>query len=330
MHAHRQPDRAAGTMLAMTLDRHGEDVLPRPHIVAIPRPSATQVLVRVHAAGVGHWDLRDREGVFARRRGQATTFPHVQGSEGAGIVVAVGRDVSGVREGDRVYGFVPHRNPHAGCHAEYTLFERDLAWPVPPRLSLDQAAVIAVDGGIALRGLRDVLRMRAGESLVLFGASGGMGHLALQFAWQMGLRVLAIASGDDGVRLAERLGADVAIDGTRPGVAAAVARFAPGGVDAALLTAGGDAAQQLVDAMPAHSRIAWPHGVPRLPSSLRHPDAAAYGAAYDADLLRAMHAMVDAGPFVAHVSQRFPLARIADAQAALTRHHLGRIAVMVA
>ena len=190
--------------------------------------------------------------------------------------------------------------------------------------------MLAVDGGIALRGLRDVLRMRAGESLVLFGASGGMGHLALQFARQMRLRVLAIASGNDGVRLCERLGADLAIDGTRPGIASALARFAPDGADAALLTAGGDEAQLVVDAMPAGSRIAWPHGVTRPPSSPRHPAAGAFNAGYDAELLRAMHAMVDAGPLVAHVSRRFPLAGIADAHAALVQHHLGRIAVMVA
>lgn len=332
MHADSLPDRTPGTMFAMALDRHGGDERPRRRALPVPAPGPTQLLVRVHAAGVGHWDLRDREGSFARRRGQPTSFPHVQGSEGAGIVVAVGRDVVGFREGERVYGLVPHRDPHGGCHAEYALFEQDLAWPVPPRLSLDQAAVVAVDGGVALRGLRDVLRMRRGESLVLFGASGGMGHFALQFARQMGVRVLAIASGSDGVRLAERLGADDAIDGTRPGIAGAMARFAPDGADAALLTAGGHAARQVVDAMPVESRIARPHGVslPRSPASSRRPAVGAYAAAYDAELLRAMHAMVDAGPFVAHVSRRFPLVRVAEAQAALAHHHLGRIAVMVA
>jgi len=317
-------------MFAMALARHGAGQTPVLRELPIPVPGPAQLLVRLHAAGVGRWDLHEREGTFARRLGQRTRFPLVTGSEGAGVVVATGREVRGLREGDRAYGLVAHRNPKHGCHAEFALFDQGRAWPVPPRLSLDQAAVLPVDGAIALRGLRDALDARAGDALVVFGASGGVGHLALQLARTIGLRTLAIASGDDGVRLADRLGADVAVDGRVAGFERAVARFVPAGGGLALLTAGGEAAARVAAAMPAGSRIAWPYGVD-VPAIDRDDVAAAgYGAGYDPALMSALHARVERGPLVPHVSRRFPLQRLAQALEAVTQHHLGRIAVLTA
>lgn len=327
MHAFAESPHAADTMRAVALDRHGGPARLRLQHVPIPLPGPGQLLVRVHAAGVGHWDILDREGRFGRQPTEAFPLPHIQGSEGAGVVVIAGDGAGRFVEGDRVYGLVGHRVPKHGFHAEFTLLDAGFAWPVPPRFSLDQAAVVPVDGGIALRALRDVLRMRSGESLVVFGASGGIGHIALQFARRMGVRVLAIASGEDGVRLAERLGTDAVADGRRDDIAAAMAAFAVDGIHAALLTANGDVADLIVRAMPPGSRIAWPKGVPA-PRGVRDDlVATAFGAGYDAALMRDLHAFVDARPFMPHVSQRFPLQRMADAQQAVTAHHLGRIAV---
>jgi NADPH:quinone reductase len=314
------------TMRAIALARHGDIGTLRLRYLQVPTPGPGQLLIRVHAAGVGHWDVLDREGFFAGMRGTKTVFPHVPGSEGAGVVVAIGERGQGFHEGDRVYGLIPPRNPMGGFHAEFTLLDAGFAWPVPPRLSLDQAAVIPVDGGVALHGLRDVLRLQAGESLLLFGASGGVGHIALQLARRMGVRVLAIASGEDGVRLAQRLGADAVVDGRRGDIGVAIRRFAADGADSALLTAGGEGAAEVVGAMPPGSRVAWPHGVspPPLRDDLR---ATAFGVRYDAALMRDVHAFARSGPFVPHVYRRFPLERIAEAQRAVAAHHLGRIAV---
>jgi len=318
------------TMSAMALARHGSDQAPGLYRLPVPRPGPAQVLVRLHAAGVGRWDLHERDGAFARRLGRRTRFPLVTGSEGAGVVVARGARVRDLREGERVYGLVAHRNPKGGCHAEFALFDGDHAWPVPPRLSLDQAAVLPVDGAVALRGLRDALEARAGDALVVFGASGGVGHLALQLARNMGLRTLAIASGEDGVKLAGRLGADLAIDGRHAGLAQAVRRFAPPGGALALLTAGGGDAAQVVAAMPPGSRIAWPFGVD-IPAHGRDDVAAAgYGAGYEPALMRDLHARLERGPLMPHVSRRYPLQRLPQALDAITRHHLGRIAVLTA
>jgi NADPH:quinone reductase len=318
---------ARDTMRAVAVDRHGGVGQLRLRELPIPVPGPGQLLLRVHAAGVGHWDVLDREGGFARRRGARTLFPHVAGSEGAGVVVAAGAGATGFEEGERVYGMVLPRDPMAGFHAEFACIDAALARPVPARLSMDQAAVLPVDGGIALRGLRDALRLRTGETLALFGASGGIGHFVLQLAVRSGARVLAIASGEDGVRMARRLGAEAAVDGRRDDIAAAMHRFAPGGIAAALLTAGGDGASRVVGALPHAARIAWPHGVAPPPEASRRPHAAAFAAGYGPALLSELHARVADGELMPHVSRRLPLARMAEAHRALDAHHLGRIAV---
>ena len=99
---------------------------------------------------------------------------------------------------------------------------------LPGGLSLEQAGALGVDAMTALRGLRDTLNLQAGEALLVFGASGGVGHLAVQLAKRVGARVFAVASGEDGVALAGDLGADGAVDGKSGSVGDAARRFAPG------------------------------------------------------------------------------------------------------
>ncbi|MEP1216984.1 MAG: zinc-binding dehydrogenase [Marinobacter sp.] len=118
-----------------------------------------------------------------------------------------------------------------------------------------------IDARTALRGLRDALELKNDEALMIFGASGGIGHLAVQLAKRMGARVLAVASGDDGVALAQRLGADAVVEGHSGEVAAAARDFAPHGLDAALVTAGGEVLEQALAAIRDGGRVAYPHGV---------------------------------------------------------------------
>src|SRR5437870_5945780 len=120
---------------------------------------------------------------------------------------------------------------------------------------------MAVDVLTAYAGLETTLHLKSGESILIFGASGGIGHMAVQLAKRMGARVLAIASGDDGVALARRLGADSAVDGHKGDMLDAVRKFAPGGIDAALVTAGGDATDKALAALRDGGRVAFPNGV---------------------------------------------------------------------
>src|SRR6202020_620454 len=118
------------------------------------------------------------------------------------------------------------------------------------------AGVLAIDGVIALDGLDKALGLKAGESILILGASGGIGHLAVQLAKRMKARVLAVASGADGVEFVKGLGADQVIDGRREEILKAAHEFAPKGLDAVLLTAGGKAAEQAIAALRKGGRAA--------------------------------------------------------------------------
>ena len=169
-------------------------------------------------------------------------------------------DVKGLKPGDRVYAF-SLVNPKGGFYAEYAAVKADDVSRIPGKLTTKQAGALPVDAMTALRGLDDTLALKPGESVMIFGASGGIGHLAVQLAKRMGARVFAVASGSDGVALAKRLGADAVVDGRKDDIAAAARQFAPNGLDAALITAGGPAADKALAAMRAGGRVAYPNGV---------------------------------------------------------------------
>ncbi len=318
-------DLAAETMTAMAVADPGARGAWRPVDMPIPAPGRGEVLVRVLSAGFGHWDVLERAG----RLGASTATDFVSGSEGAGTVVEVGAGVHHVREGDRVCGLVMTRRPGYGFHAQFTLVDAHHLWRVPAGLPLQQAAALPVDGGLAMHAVDAALRIAPGDALLVFGASGGIGHMALQFARLRGARVLAVASGRDGQALAERLGADMAIDGRRHDMAAALRIFAPAGLDAALLTADdGPVAATAVAALRPGGRLAWPHGV-RPPPARADIAAVAFGARAGAEHVHAACRAIERGPFHLHLGARLPLSRIAEAVAALEGHHLGRIVLDV-
>jgi hypothetical protein len=200
----------------------------------------------------------------------------VLGSDGAGTVAAVGERVQRFEPGDRVYAFTL-MNPKGGSYAEYAAVRDDLVSHIPGHLTIEQAGAMPVDAMTALRGLDDTLGLESGESIMIFGASGGIGHLAVQLAKRMGARVFAVASGNDGVALCQQLGADAVVNGHGEDVAAAARRFAPKGLDAALLTAGGPAADTALTAMRPGGRVAYPNGVEPTPK----PPAGVKAEAYD-------------------------------------------------
>src|SRR5918998_4203569 len=224
------------TMLAVVIDIFGGPEQLREREVPVPSPGPGQVLIRLEAAGVGSWDPFEREGGYAELQNTSPSFPYVLGSEGAGTIAAVGDGVSGRAVGERVFA-ASFLNPAGGFYAEYACVDAGLVAPIPAGLSTAQAAVMGGVGMTALRGLQDALDVRSGETLLIHGASGAMGHLAVQLGKRLGARVLAVASGKDGVALAARAGADLSIEGRTEEVADGARRFSADGLDAALLTA---------------------------------------------------------------------------------------------
>lgn len=316
------------TMRAIAIDRFGGPEVLALREVPVPSVGPNEVLLRIDVAGVGEWDPFEREGGYAQMLGLTPRFPYVLGSEGAGTVVAVGEQVSRFREGDPAYalGFL---NPKGGFYAEYAAVSADLVSTIPGTLTLEQAGVMGGVGITALRGLEDTLRLKPGESVMIFGASGGVGHMAVQLAKRMGARVLAVASGDDGKALVERLGADAAVDGRREDVLAAARAFAPEGLDAALLTAAGEAAERALDAMRDGGRVAYPNGVRPEPRGRAGVRLDGYNGEPDPDIIDRLNRLIASGPFDVHVFRTFPLAQAAEAHRALGSHHLGKLALRV-
>jgi NADPH2:quinone reductase len=314
------------TMKAVALDRFGGIETLRLQTLPVPEVGPDEILIRVESAGVGQWDPFEREGGFVREFGIKPKFPYVLGSDGAGTVAAVGKRVERFNEGDRVYA-VSVLNPKGGFYAEYAAVKVDEASHIPDKLTTEQAGAMPVDAITALRGLDDTLGLQPGESLMVFGASGGIGHLAVQLAKRMGARVLAVASGDDGVDQARRLGADAVADGHKDDVAAAAREFAPDGLDAVLLTAGGAVADQALAAVREGGRVAYPNGVEPEPQARAGVTIQSYDGTPDPQAIEKLNRLIESGPFVVHVARTFPLDRAADAHRALDTHYLGKLAL---
>jgi NADPH:quinone reductase-like Zn-dependent oxidoreductase len=277
---------------------------------------------------VGVWDPFEREGGFAKEFGMQTNFPHVLGSDGAGIVEEVGNEVHVHKRGDRVYG-INFMNPKGGFYAEYTVIKASHAATIPQALSTRDAGVLAVDGVTALNGLDKTLQLKAGESILILGASGGVGHLAVQLAERMKARVLAVASGQDGVEFVKRLGAEKVIDGRREDILKAAHEFAPKGLDAALLTAGGKAAGEVIAAVRAGGRVAYPTGVEVGPQAREGVKVMSYNAEPDPQTFAKLNELIDGGPFEVHIARTFKLEDAAEAQQALNNHYLGKLALVL-
>lgn len=327
------PESTPISMRAATVNRFGGVEELGIEEIAVPDLDSTEVLIRVEYAGVGAWDPGEREGrysgLYRELHGAEPSFPYVIGFDGAGTVVAVGDAVSGFRTGDRVYAD-RHLNPKGGFYAEFAVVEAAYVHPIPSGLSMKEAGAMPVDAITALLGLTDVLGLASGESLLVFGASGGLGHLTVQLAKRLGARVFAVASGQDGVAFAQRLGADAAIDGRTDDVLAAAAEFAPDGIDAALLTAGGEAAQNALGVLRDGGRAAYPRGIDSEPTQQAGFVLERYiGDDPPASRADQLGNLISAAPFEVHVAQAFPLEQAADAHRALGEHHLGKLALQI-
>lgn len=319
------------TMQAIAIDQFGGIDKLKLRTLPVPTIDADEVLVRLEAADAAVWDPIEREGYFEplvqKVTGKPTPFPVVLGTEGAGTVAAVGAQATRFKVGDRVY-VAPFLSPKGGCYAEFVAAKADITSHIPGKLTVEQAAVMPHDAGTALRGLDDVLHVKAGESVMIFGAGGGLGHFAVQLAKRLGARVFAVASGDDGVAFVKTLGADAVVNGRKDDVAAAAKAFAPKGLDAALVAAGGEAAEKALTAVKEGGRIAYPNGV--MPAPKPRPGLQpAYDGNVDGAMIARLNRHIEFGPFVVHVAKSFPLAKAADAHRFLGEHYLGKVALRI-
>ena len=313
------------TMHAAAIDEFGGPISM--HELPVPRPGPGEVLIRVESAGIGVWDPFEQEGGFAEMMGVKPKFPYVLGSEGAGTVVDTGvGEFGALRKGDRVYA-IALANPKGGFYAEYVAVGASHVSKIPGGLNVDQAGAMPVDAITGLIGLEEALGLKSGESILIFGASGGIGHMAVQLAKRMGARVLAVASGIDGVALATEVGADMVIEGHKDDVLAAARKFAPQGLDCILLTAGGPGAQQSLEALRKGGRAAYPNGVEPQPKARDGIKMQSYDGMPKPGTIEKLNQMIEQAPFEVHVDRTFTLEQVNEAHKALQKHFLGKLAL---
>ena len=186
----------------------GPEVLKLEEVLT-PKPAAGQVLVRIHAAGVNPYDTYMRAGTYAVK----PPLPYTPGSDGAGVIEAVGDGVKKVKKGDRVYT----AKTLSGAYAEYALALEEQVHALPDKISFSQGAGVWVPYTTAYHALHHSAQARASESVLVHGASGGVGSAAVQMARAMGLTVFGTAGTQKGIDLVKREGAHQVFDHSKAG-----------------------------------------------------------------------------------------------------------------
>ena len=321
------PGAIPATMRAAAIDRFGGPDVLSIHTLPVPQPNAQEVLIALDATGVGSWDAGLRDGEWAEGE---EDFPLILGIDGVGTVVAVGARVERFAIGDYVYSY-SFSNPKGGFYAEYVAVSAGKVAPVPDALDEIAAGAVPALGLTALQGVDDALELAEGESVIVHGASGNVGMLAVQFAKHRGARVLATASGTDGVDFVRRLGADEVIDGRRDDIVAAAKRFAPGGTDAVLAFAGGKELTHCLDSLRDSGRMAYPNGVEPEPRKRRGLRIKAYDAEVGPRELERLGRVIEKAHPEIPIAEVFSLEDAAKAHERLERGHvLGRIVLRIA
>ena len=214
-------------MKAIQVHQFGGPKVLQLHEIPTPKPGPGQVLVRVHAAGVNPYDTYMRNGTYAIK----PPLPYTPGSDAAGVIEAVGEGVTKVKAGARVYT----ARTVSGAYAEYALALESQVQPLPDKISFAQGAGVWVPYGTAFTALHHHALARPGETLLIHGASGGVGTAAIQLARAMGMTVFGTAGTPKGLELIKKEGAHQAFDHSKPGSAEEIMKATGGnGVDVIL------------------------------------------------------------------------------------------------
>ena len=195
-------------MKAIRVHEFGEPEVLRLEELPKPQPVRGQVLVRMHAIGVNPVETYIRAGSYSR----IPDLPYTPGNDGAGVVEQVGADVNEFKPGDRVYT----AGSISGAYAEFVLCETAQVHPLPANVSFAQGAAMGTPYATAYRGLFQRAQANRGETVLIHGASGGVGTAAVQLARARGLRVFGTAGSDEGRKLAREQGAHKVFDHRAP------------------------------------------------------------------------------------------------------------------
>ena len=231
--------------------------------IASAAPGSGQVTVAIKAVGLNFFDTLIIEGKYQVK----PQLPFSPGGEIAGIVTQLGRDVTHLKAGDRVMGYVGH----GGAREEMVADARCLSI-IPSGLSDGIASGLSITYGTTLHALKDRANLQAGETLAVLGAAGGVGQAAVEIGKLMGARVIACASSDDKLAFCRELGADAMVNYNTQNLKDALRALAKDGVDVVYDPVGGELSELAVRALAwkgRHLVIGFAQGqIPKLPLNL--------------------------------------------------------------
>ena len=307
-------------MRAVVIHGYGGPEVMKLENVTRPEPADDEVLIRVVAASINPVDVAIRKGYLAEL---VNKFPIILGMDAAGIVENVGNKMTKYKVGDPVFAFFSLKEE--GGYAEFVTAKEDEIASKPRTINFAQAAGAGAAGATAWEALIDTANLRAGQTVLIHGGSGGVGHLAIQIAKARGAKVFATASTANQEFL-RQMGADVAIDYTRTRFED-VAR----NVDVVLDTVGRDTLDRS-------------YGVVRkggiIVSIVDEPKPAALEAhgirgvtlrcAPKAGVLEELSKLMEAKKLTPTISQTFPMTQVGQAQDQIATHHTrGKIVLSI-
>jgi NADPH:quinone reductase len=283
----------------------------------MPQPGPDEVLVRVLSAGVGPWDG------FLRGGSWTGEYPYIPGGEFAGVVVGDTGASAAFEDGEPVYGYPGL----SGCYAEYVTCPSEQLAPIPDGLDQVDAGAIPVNGMTALQGLTDVLDVRAGDTVLITAASGGLGHLAVQIARALGANVIGTASARNH-EFVHTLGAEEVVDHTQPDWPDQVRALVSGGV-AKVLACVGPTLAGAAKAARDGAVIATPVPADEFPDSDRVQWHRYNGQPRGSSLIR-MAPWFDDGLLEVHIARRYFWNDAAAAQRQVDEGHMrGKVLLVV-
>jgi len=315
-----QPDKPL--MKAVVIHAYGGPEVLKLENVPRPEPKEDEILIRVVAASINPVDVAIRKGYLAELIGNK--FPFILGMDAAGVVEKTGTKINKFKVGDSVYAFFTLTDE--GGYAQYVVAKESEAATKPKEVTYAQAAAVPAAGSTAWQVLIETAKLSAGQTVLIHGGSGGVGHLAIQIAKALGAKVIATAStaNQDFIK---RMGADVAVDYTKTKFEE-VAKD----VDVVLDMVGGDTLKRSYGVVKKGGIIvSIVDEVDQKEVDARGIRGVEFRASPKASVLEDLTRLIDAKKITPIVSQTFPLSEVARVQEQIsTRHTRGKIVFQVA
>jgi NADPH:quinone reductase-like Zn-dependent oxidoreductase len=303
-------------MKAVVIQEYGNNDVLQHLEIERPQPKANEILVRVHAAGVNPVDWKIRGGMGQRL---GLTLPITLGGEIAGTIVKIGDKIEGFAEGDSVYGIIK-----SGGFAEYAIAKQEEISPRPPKLDFVHSAAIPLGALTAWQAIFGLANLTPGQRILITGASGGVGSLAVQLAKAEGANVIGTASGNN-EEFVRTLGADEFIDYTKQSFEKVVTN-----VDVVFDTVGGDTFGKAFLCLKKGGFMVTSVAFPSDEAPKYGVSAARVQCEPSAGQLAAISDLVNAGQLKPHVATVLKLAQVKEAfELSESRRTRGKIVLQI-